>query len=159
MKCGLCREIGHNRTTCPKNEVRVLKMPQASPDELMRLLIDPMHALALVEERKVGEALANATRRIGELSRDGLKHLACSDILIALAELELRARQISPEAIDNVGSTREAVEAAKRALAAAERAHTKAKAEVLVAIGYRAKAEEMGFRVGIIATSAEAAGG
>jgi hypothetical protein len=130
-------------------------LPRTTPaDELMRLLIDPLHALALVTEGTVGEALANATRRIGELNRDNLGHLACSDILIALAELELRSRQLSPEMIGAIGSTNTAVEEAKRALAEAERAHARAKAEVLVALGYREKAEAMGFKVGLVETEA-----
>lgn len=141
MTCGRCRESGHNRTTCPKSE-RLPQVPQASPAELLRVLIDPMHALTLVTEGKTAEALANATRQIGELNRDGLGHLACSDILIALAELELRSRQL-PAAIAGVRSTRAAVESAKAALAAAEHEHVRSKAEVLSALGYREKAEAL----------------
>lgn len=157
MKCSRCREHGHNRTTCPKNPPRPLsgRLSQSPPDDLMRMLIDPAQALALVAEGKVAEALANATRRIGEMNRDDLGHLACSDILIALAELDLRGKQISPEMLDGIRSTGEDIEAAKAALVAAERAHARAKAEVLSVIGYRERAEAMGFCVGIVETSAE----
>lgn len=149
MKCGLCRKGGHNRTTCPTPSG-----PHVPPDELMRALIDPRQALALVTEGKTAEALANATRQIGALNRDGLGHLVCSDILTALAELELRARQLAPATIEGVQSTRDAIESAKAALAAAERAHARSKAEVLVSLGYRAKAEELDLRVGVIETAA-----
>lgn len=155
MKCSVCREIGHNRTTCPKNtaRTRIIDLPRATPDELMRMLIDPIHALDLVAEGKAAEALANATRRIGELQRDDLGHLVCSDILIALAELDLRARQLPPDMIESLHSTQDAIAAAEAALESARHAHVRAKAEVLVKIGYREKAEALGFNVGIIETA------
>ena len=136
-----------------KDQRQPERLPQSPPHELMRVLIDPMHALVLVTQGKVGEALANATLRIGDLNRDGLGNLVCSDILIALAELELRARQLTPATIESVQSTSTAIESAKAALAAAERAHARAKAEVLVALGYREKAEALGFRAGILDSS------
>ena len=153
MKCGRCRKSGHNRTTCPQRPLQSLstRLPPSPPNELMRMLIDPRQALALVTEGTAGAALANATRQIGEMNRDGLGHLACSDILTALAELELRARQLTPATIESVQSTRTAIESAKAALASAECAHARSKAEVLVALGYREK--ELGFRVGIVEAS------
>ena len=120
----------------------------------MRILIDPMQALVLVTEGKAGEALANATRRINELNRDDLGHLVCSDILIALAELELRGRQISPKMLESIQSASKDIESAKAALTAAEHAYARSKAEVLIALGYREKAEELGFRVGIVEAEA-----
>jgi hypothetical protein len=116
----------------------------------MRMLIDPMQAIDLVAEGKAAEALANATRRIGELQRDDLGHLVCSDILIALAELDLRGRQLPPAMIEDLHSTHDAIAAAELALEAARSAHLRAKAEVLVALGYREKAEALGFKVGIV---------
>lgn len=130
------------------------RLRQSPADDLMRMLIDPMHALDLVAEGKVAEALANATRRIGEIQRDDLGHLVCGDILIALAELDLRARQLPPAMIEDLHSTHDAIAAAEAALEAARRAHIRAKAEVLVAIGYREKAEAMGFKVGIVEEAA-----
>ena len=109
-----------------------------------------MHALELVANGQVAEALANATRRIGEMNRDNLGHLACSDILIALAELDLRARQLPPSMIEDLHSTHDAITAAEIALETARRAHTRAKAEILVSLGYREKAEALGFKVGIV---------
>lgn len=152
MKCGLCHEGGHNRTTCTKapRPRTVSELSRLPPDEAMRLLIDPAHALVLVTEGKAAEALANATRRIGELDRDGLGHLASSDILTALAELELKARQLPSIAIQRLRSTDEAIEAAKAALADAERDHARAKAEVLHAIGYQEAAKALGFRVALV---------
>lgn len=152
MKCGICREAGHNRTTCPKSPPRRHDgaLPSLPPDELLHILIDPMHALDLVAKDQVAEALANATRRIGELNRDNLGHLTSSDILIALAELDLRARQLPPSMIEDLHSTHDAIAAAEAALEAARRAHTRAKAEVLIALGYREKAEALGFKVGIV---------
>ena len=139
MKCGLCRESGHNQKTCPKrpSQSSPTRLPRATPDELMRMLIDPMQALVLVTEGNAGEALANATRRINELNRDDLGHLVCSDILIALAELELRGRQISPKMLESIQSSSKAIESAKAALTAAECAYARSKAEVLIALGYR----------------------
>lgn len=150
MKCGRCRKSGHNRTTCPQHpqSLSTTRLPPSPPNELMRMLIDPRQALALVTEGTAGAALANATRQIGAMNRDGLGHLACNDILTALAELELRARQLAPATIESVQSTHTAIESAKAALAAAECAHARSKAEVLVALGYREK--DLGFRVGIV---------
>lgn len=143
MKCSLCRESGHNRTTCPKNPPR----PQAGrlpPNELMRVLISPSQALDLVAEKKTADALANATRQIGDMTRDGLGHLACSDILTALAELDLRAKQISPQMLRNLEDTREAILRARAELAAAETLHTRAKAEIFRSLGYREQAKALG---------------
>ena len=149
MKCGRCRKSGHNRTTCPQHPQSLsTRHPPSPPNELMRMLIDPRQALALVTEGTAGAALANATRQIGAMNRDGLGHLACSDILTALAELELRARQLAPATIESVQSTHTAIESAKAALASAECAHARSKVEVLVALGYREK--DLGFRVGIV---------
>lgn len=126
------------------------RLPQAPPDELLLVLIDPMHALDLVAKDQVAEALANATRRIGELNRDNLGHLTCSDILIALAELDLLARQLPPSMIEDLHATHDAIAAAEIALETARNAHTRAKAEILVSLGYREKAEALGFRIGIV---------
>lgn len=126
----------------PKRQ-QISDLPRSTPAELMRVLIDPMHALVLVVEGTAADALANATRQIGEMDRDGLGHLACRDILTALAELDLRARQIAPEKIAGLRTTADAIEEARRALAAAERAHVRAKAEVLAAIGYHDKVEAL----------------
>ena len=147
MKCGLCRESGHNRTTCPQNPPRAAsgRLPQAPPDELMRMLISPSQALDLVVEKKTADALANATRQIGDMTRDGLGHLACSDILTALAELDLRAKQISPQMLSSLDDSREAIIRAHAALVAAEKLHMRAKAEILFALGYRQQAATLGF--------------
>ena len=145
MKCGRCHEAGHNRTTCPKNPPRPQErlLPQAPPDELMRVLISPSQALDLAVEGKTADALANATRQIGVLTRDGVGHLVCSDILTALAELDLRAKQLAPEVLGRVEESRRAIEEARAALAAAETQHTRAKAEVFLVLGYRAHAEAL----------------
>lgn len=158
MKCGLCRESGHNQKTCPQGQRAMVNGPlsRSTPDELMRLLIDPGQALALVEQGNAAEALASATRRIGDLQRDGLGHLICTDILTALAELDLRARSLPEGMAARIGQTRDAVEIAKQALAAAEHEHTRAKAEVLIELGYREKAESMGFRVALVDAEASA---
>ena len=142
MKCSLCREAGHNRATCPKNPSRrdqqpAGRLPRSSPEELMRMLIPPSQALDLVSTGTAGDALANAMRQIGELTKSGLGNLACTDILDALAELVLRAKQVPRAAICNIAASREAIEAAKTALAAAEREHARAKAEVLSSLGYK----------------------
>lgn len=116
-------------------------LPQAPAADLMRGLIEPMHALDLVAEGKVAEALASATRQIGELSRNGLGNLTSSDILIALAELDLRARELPPAMIEDLHATHAAVAAAEAALQAARQAHARTQAEILRALGYHEKAE------------------
>ena len=155
MKCGLCRQGGHNRVTCPKNPKQVPsgRLPRSSPEELMRMLIPPSQALDLVSAGTAGEALANAMHQIGELTKSGLGNLACTDILDALAELVLRAKQVSPAALCNITASRQAIEDARTALAAAEREHARAKAEVLISLGYTEQAEAMGFRVGVVESS------
>ena len=151
MKCGLCRESGHNRATCPKNPPHApSRLPTLPPDELMRLLIESTQVLELVIEGTAADALANATRRIGEYSRDGLGHLVCNEILVALAELDLRAKRLDPAMRDAVRTTYQAIDAAEQALEAARREHARAKAEVLLALGYREKVKEMGFEVGLV---------
>lgn len=124
MKCSSCQQTGHNRTTCPNNQP--VRVPAA---DLMRLLIDPMHAVTLVTEGKVGETLANATRRIGDLRDTGLMGQVSDDILRALAELELRARGVSPGQIEAVRST-------ALVLSDAQQEHARAAAAVLNALGY-----------------------
>ena len=108
------------------------------------MLIPPSQALDLVAQQKTAEALANATRQIGGMTRDGLGHLACNDILTALAELDLRAKQVSPQMLRSLDDTREAIRRAHAALAAAETLHARAKAEILSTIGYREQAEVLG---------------
>ncbi len=156
MKCGLCREVGHNRATCPKAPPRRPEspLPRLPAEELMRLLIPPAQALDLLVQGSAAEALANATRQIGDMNRGGIGHLACTDILLALAELELRAKKLGSAPVHRIQHTADALEAAKATLAQAEHAHARAKAEALVALGYRHEAEEMGFRIGIVEAGA-----
>lgn len=146
-KCRDCHQSGHNRATCPRGSRAADRLPSAPPGNLLRMLIDPAQALALVTEGQVGAALANATRRIGELRGDGLGHLVRDDILVALAELELRARTLPADAVTAIQSTMEVIETARRALKDAERAHARARAAVLVGLGYREKVEELDSRV------------
>lgn len=114
------------------------------------MLIPPSQALDLVATGTAGEALANAMHQIGELTKSGLGNLACTDILDALAELVLRAKQVAPAALCNITASRQAIDSAKAALAAAEREHARAKAEVLISLGYKEQAEVLGFRVGVV---------
>ena len=155
MKCSLCRQPGHNRATCPKSPKQQAsgRLPRSSPEELMRMLIPPSQALDLVSTGTAGDALANAMRQIGELTKSGLGNLACADILDALAELVLRAKRVSPAALCSIAASREAIEAARTALVVAEREHARAKAEVLVTLGYEEQAAAMGFRVGVVGSS------
>ena len=134
-ECGSCHQTGHNRTTCPKSAPS--QLPARAATELLRMLIDPRHALTLVLEGKVGEALANATRQINAHRGEGLGHLVKDDILLALAELDLRARSTPPETIQTFRATKENIHAAEIALEAAQRAHTRARVEALVALGYQ----------------------
>lgn len=120
------------------------------------MLIPSAHALDLVVEGKAAEALANATRRIGALTRDGLGDLTCSDILVALAELELRSRSISPEMLTAIRATADAIEAARAAITSAQRAHARARSQVLAALGYREEAEKLDAAYAAAATEASA---
>jgi hypothetical protein len=139
VKCGLCRESGHNRTKCPKNTPHTHggDLPRLPADELMRLLIPPWQAIDLLIKNTTAEAIANAMRQIGGRHRN---------ILIALAELDLRAKELGPAPMHCIKVSAHALEEAKAQLAAAERAHARARAEVLIAIGYPQEAEAMGCR-------------
>lgn len=107
------------------------------PDELMRLLIPPVQALELTLQGMAAEALANATRRFDALKRDRLDHLTSNGILTALAELDLRGRQLDPALVNRVRQTHDEVKDARRALADAEANHARAKADVFSALGSR----------------------
>lgn len=113
------------------------RLPRATPDELVRMLIPPVQALDLVLLGTTADAVANATRSIGKLRADGLDHLACGDIVVALAELDLRAKALGPEAVQRVRDTHAAIAKAEQALDDARRAHASAKTEVLATLGYR----------------------
>lgn len=139
MKCGLCRKTGHNRTTCPDN----VPLRRDPPVVLMRSLIDPMQAVCLVVEGKAGEALANATRQIGELKSLG-PWCPTDDIVIALAEVELRGRAVAAE-IQAVRNARAALDAARATLDAADRAHARSLAQILTALGYQDHATTIGY--------------
>lgn len=114
------------------------RLPRATPDELVRMLIPPVQALDLVLLGTTADAVANATRGIGKLRDDGLDHLACGDIVVALAELDLRAKALAPEVVQRIRDTSDAIAEAEKALDAARRAHARAKTEVLAALGYKA---------------------
>ena len=111
-------------------------LPRATPGELLRVLVPPSQALELVLMSTTADALANATRGFGKLRDDGLEHLACHDILDALAELDLRAKKMPPATIQRVFETRDAIAKAEAALASAKSAHARARAELLLALGY-----------------------
>jgi hypothetical protein len=97
--CGFCNQSGHNRRACPLD--RATKPPHRSagaaamaPDVAMHTMLDVNYAIYLVTEGRVGEALSNATRAIAEVREAGL--VSSDTMIIALAELELRAREIAP---------------------------------------------------------------
>ncbi|HSX23412.1 MAG TPA: hypothetical protein VLE97_11615 [Gaiellaceae bacterium] len=138
-KCGLCRASGHNITTCPKRT----PVHRDPPAVLMRNLIDPMQAVHLVVEGTAGQAVANATRQIGELKSLG-PWCPTDDIVIALAEVELRGRHATEE-IEAVRKARAAIDAAKAALDAAERGYARSIAEVLTVLGYEDHATTIGY--------------
>lgn len=106
-KCTLCRKPGHNRSGCPE------KTPDPLPPDIaLQTMITPLYATWLVTENAVGEALANATRALaGRGAGDAL--------LQALAELDLRARNLSPEEIATARDLRQKADAAQAAYASA----------------------------------------
>lgn len=97
-KCSVCESTEHYASyhgTKKERELAKYKMPELPNDIAMRTMIDPFYAVWLVTEGSVGEALANATRKTHEARKIGFN---VSDTLLqALAELELRARDLDPE--------------------------------------------------------------
>lgn len=97
-KCSLCPSTTHRADFHGSKRDRELakyKMPELPNDIAMRTMIDPFYAVWLVTEGNVGEALANATRKTHEARKIGFN---VSDTLLqALAELELRARDLDPQ--------------------------------------------------------------
>lgn len=114
----------------------LIPLPRSSPRELLRVLVPPAQAIELVLLGTTADALANATRGFGKLRDDGLDHLVCHDILDALAELDLRTKELSRAAIQRVAETRAEIDKAEAALDAAKSAHACAKAEIFRALGY-----------------------
>ena len=110
--------------------------PRATPAELLLLLVPPAQAVDLVALGKTADAVANATRALRKLRDDGLGHLTSDDILVALAELDLRSKGLAPELIHRLDAADAELATAEQTLAGARRARTRAREEILVALGY-----------------------
>jgi hypothetical protein len=130
------------------------QLPVSSPRDLMRWLIPPAQALDLTRDGATADALANATRQIGDADRIGLGHLAPRDMLTALAELDLQAKKLPPDLVTRLDSTVADIRMAEIALENAKKEHRRAKAEVLFALGYHEEAETLGYRVALVETEA-----
>lgn len=105
-KCSVCESTEHRADFHGSKRDRAAagKLPELPPDIAMRTMIDPFYAVYLVTEGSVGEALANATRSGAEARKVGIT--VGDTMLTALAELELRARDLSPELIVQVRELR-----------------------------------------------------
>lgn len=122
-KCSRCNKAGHNAGTCALRSA----LPPLTALEALRTMIDPHQAVALIATGSVGEALSNATRGLAEARQIGLD--VGNAIPLALAELERRSRDISPDLI-------EAVRRCQADLAVAAAAYTAAVAAITVQLGY-----------------------
>jgi len=94
--CTVCGQVGHRSdfhgTREERNRVILGQSQTMEPDQAMRVMIQPFYASWLVSEGKIGEALSNATKALAVE-----KHPVAGDaLLIALAELESRARKLDP---------------------------------------------------------------
>lgn len=100
-QCSVCESTEHRADFHGSKRERAQKAAAGAetmpPDLAMRTMIDPFYAVWLVCEGSVGEALANCTRKTYEARKIGLGGLAGDTMLQALAELELRARDLPPE--------------------------------------------------------------
>ena len=96
-KCSVCDSTTHRADFhgSKRDRAQASKLPELPNDIAMRTMIDPFYAVFLVGEGSVGEALANATRANVEARRVGIT--VGDTMLQALAELELRARDLDPE--------------------------------------------------------------
>lgn len=110
-KCSVCRSTEHRADFHGSKRDRELgELPSLPNDVAMRTMIDPLYAVWLVTQGNVGEALATATRKTHEARAIGF---TVSDTLLqALAELELRARDIDPKLIAQAKELRDAMDLA-----------------------------------------------
>lgn len=118
-KCSVCDSTEHRADYHGSKRERAAqgKMPELPPDVAMRTMIDPFYAVWLVSEGSVGEALANATRGLAEARKAGIT--VGDTMLQALAELELRARDLSPVLLVEVRALRQKLDAAQSEYSAA----------------------------------------
>lgn len=131
------------------------RLPVSAPRDLMRWLIPAAQALDLVRNGDTANALANATRQIGVADQHGFGHLAPRDMLTALAELDLQAKNLPPDLIEQIDSTLAAMRTTEIALELAKKEHRRARAEILFALGYHEEAEAMGYHVKLVETEAQ----
>lgn len=115
-KCSVCESTEHRadfhgtKKQREREAARTVSPFDYPNDVAMRTMIDPFYAVWLVVEGSIGEALANATRKTHEARTIGF---AVSDTMLqALAELELRARDVSPELIKQAKELRHAMDLA-----------------------------------------------
>lgn len=114
-KCTVCKSTEHRADYHGSKREREAQAQEAAAmpnDVAMRTMIDPFYAVWLVCQGCVGEALANATRKTVEARRIGFGGLAGDTMLQALAELELRARDIDPKLIAQAKELRDAMDLA-----------------------------------------------
>lgn len=100
-KCSVCQSTEHRADFHGSARDRATREADPMPPDIaMRTMLDPFYALWLVCDGAVGEALANCTRALSQArinnggTRIGLS--AGDTMLVALAELEQRSRQLDP---------------------------------------------------------------
>ena len=111
-KCSVCDSTEHRADFhgSKRDRAQAGKLPELPNDIAMRTMIDPFYAVWLVTYGSVGEALANATRKTYEARQQGFN---VSDTLLqALAELELRARDVDPALIKQARELRDQLDLA-----------------------------------------------
>ena len=106
-QCSVCESTEHRADFHGSKRDRAAaarQLQELPPDIAMRTMIDPFYAVYLVTEGSVGEALANATRAGYEARKLGM--MIGDTMLAALAELELRARDLDPKLLDQARELR-----------------------------------------------------
>lgn len=108
-KCSVCDSTEHRADfhgTKAQRAAKASALPELPPAVAMRTMIDPFYAVWLVSQGSIGEALANCMRKTVEARQAGL---TIGDTMMqALAELELRARDLPPELIAQAKELRDA---------------------------------------------------
>lgn len=101
-KCSVCKSTEHRADyhgSAREREDMQSREVDVPPDVALHTMVIPEYALWLVCEGAVGEALANCTRALVDARRAKVGVLAGDTMMIALAELDKRSRDLDPAQI------------------------------------------------------------